>query len=86
VRQISLKQRKIELPAENTKNKTPRNFVMTDQVYDLRKQCVSGKGTDDFVFTRDRKPLWIFVARGGLCVRRQDSGSLSVRNGTVFCP
>ena len=73
VRQISLKQRKIELPAENTKNKTPRNVVMTDQVYDLRKQSVSGKGTDDFVLTRDGKPVldfrgawWALCEKAGL--------------------
>jgi integrase len=73
VRQISLKQRKIELPAVSTKNKTPRNVVMTDQVYDFLKQCVAGKGADDFVFTRSGKPVldfrgawWTLCEKAGL--------------------
>jgi integrase len=73
VRQINLKSRRIELSAVSTKNKTARNVTMTDQVYDLLKRCLARKGSDDYVFTRDGKPVldfggawWSLCERAGL--------------------
>ena len=39
---------------------------MTTEIYDLLKQCVTGKSADDYVFTREGRLFWIFAERGGL--------------------
>lgn len=55
VRQVDLIERTIELDPGETKNDEARKVEMTDAIYELVRQCVSGKSQDDHVFTRDRE-------------------------------
>jgi hypothetical protein len=54
-----------------TKNGDGRTVKMTDEVYELIKLCVQGKGPNDYVFTRpDGKPVKDFrAAWRNACVR-----------------
>lgn len=51
VHQLDLIEKTIRLKKGTTKNKDGRVVAMTTPVYELLKQCVTGKGPDDFVFT-----------------------------------
>ena len=58
VSQVNLLNRTIRLEPGTTKNGEGREVGMTKAVYELLAGCVSGKGADDYVFTRpDRKPV-----------------------------
>ncbi len=58
VKQIDLLNRVIRLEPGTTKNDEGRTVVMTNEVYQLLKECVSAKGPDDAVFTRGNgKPV-----------------------------
>jgi integrase len=52
VRQVDLKNRAIRLEAGQTKNKKPRCAMMSEEVFQLLRECVHGKRREDFVFTR----------------------------------
>jgi integrase len=58
----SLKVGQLDFPAKtirlyDTKNASGRVVVMTQKVEELLTACCEGKGPDDFVFTRDGKPI-----------------------------
>ncbi|HEY3929829.1 MAG TPA: tyrosine-type recombinase/integrase [Candidatus Koribacter sp.] len=55
VRQVDLLAKTIRLEPGTTKNKEGREVTMTQAVLALISQCVSEKGPDDFVFTREKK-------------------------------
>jgi integrase len=58
VRQIDLASRAIRLEVGETKNDDGREVEMTPLVYALVQQCVTGKRSEDFVFTRESgKPV-----------------------------
>ena len=64
VRQVDLLNRSIRLNAGETKSGDGRVVKMTQDVYVLLQACVSGKGADDFVFTRaDGEPVLDFRER-----------------------
>ena len=47
-----------------------RTIKMTTEIYDLLKQCVTGKSADDYVFTREGKAVLDFRgAWWALCVK-----------------
>lgn len=52
VGQIDIPNRVIRLEPGTTKNKSGREVVMTEAVYQLLSACVFDKGADDAVFTR----------------------------------
>lgn len=52
VSQVDLSERTLTLRAGETKNDKARSVPMTDRVFDLLKECVAGKGQNDYVFTR----------------------------------
>lgn len=52
VRNINLRQRIIRLESVETKNGHGRECPMTDKIYQLLKECIAGKGREDFVLTR----------------------------------
>jgi integrase len=52
VRQVDLLGKVIRLEPGTTKNRDGREVSMTQNVFALLSQCVSGKQPDDFVFTR----------------------------------
>ena len=52
VSQVNLLNRTIRLEPGTTKNGEGREVSMTKAVYALLAGCISGKGTDDYVFTR----------------------------------
>lgn len=52
VRQVDLLGKTIRLEPGTTKNKEGREVTMTQKVHALLSACLSGKGADDFVFTR----------------------------------
>jgi integrase len=60
VGQIDLKDRTICLDPGDTKNDEGRAIKMTTEIYDLLKQCVTGKSPDDYVFTREGKAVLDF--------------------------
>ena len=58
----SLKVGQLDFPAKtirlyDTKNASGRVVVMTQKIEELLTACCEGKGPDDFVFTRDGKPI-----------------------------
>jgi integrase len=53
VRQIDLASRTIRLEVGETKNDEGREVEMTPLVYALIQQCIVGKQSEDFVFTRE---------------------------------
>jgi integrase len=58
VHQIDLKEKTIRLLVGMTKNDDGRMVVMTDEVHELMKECVKGKGPEDYVFTwADGRPV-----------------------------
>jgi len=65
VGQVDLKDSTICLDPGETKNEEGRTIRMTNEVIDLLKQCVAGKSANDFVFTRDGKPVLDFREHGG---------------------
>ena len=52
VRQVDLLNRIITLDPGTTKNNQARTVKMTEEVYQLVKECVRGKHGEDYVFTR----------------------------------
>ncbi|HZL52293.1 MAG TPA: site-specific integrase [Terracidiphilus sp.] len=52
VSQVNLLNRTIRLEPGTTKNGEGREVSMTKAVYELLVGCISGKGADDYVFTR----------------------------------
>src|ERR1035437_9229507 len=52
VKQVNLLNRTIRLEPGSTKNGEGREVSMTKAVYELLGGCISGKGADDYVFTR----------------------------------
>jgi integrase len=54
VRHIDLRQRTIRLEPGETKNGDGRECVLTERIHTLVKECVAGKGKDDFLLTRSR--------------------------------
>ncbi len=52
VRQIDLGSRLIRLDVGSTKNGEGREVRMTERIYQLVRECIAGKGQDDFVLTR----------------------------------
>jgi integrase len=71
VRQIDLADRTIRLEVGMTKNGHGRTVKMTQEVYTLLHACMTGKGPDDHLFTRqDGSPVLDFRgAWQGVCVR-----------------
>lgn len=63
VRQVDLVNRSIRLNAGETKSGDGRVIKMTMDVLILLQACVSGKNPDDFVFTRDGRPISNFRDR-----------------------
>ena len=58
---MDLASRTIRLDVGTTKNGEAREVNMTDEVLTLLTACVTGKQSDDFVFTRsDGKPVKSF--------------------------
>ncbi|HEY6351564.1 MAG TPA: site-specific integrase [Candidatus Angelobacter sp.] len=58
VNQVDTAHRVIRLEPGTTKNKSGREVVMTEAVYQLLSACIFGKSADDFVFTRPNgKPV-----------------------------
>jgi integrase len=58
VRQVDLAARLIRLDVGSTKNGEGREVTMSDRVYQLVKEAVAGKQTDDFLLTRrDGSPV-----------------------------
>jgi integrase len=52
------------------KNNEGRTIKMTTEIYDLLKQCVTGKSADDYVFTKEGKAVLDFRgAWWALCVK-----------------
>jgi integrase len=76
VRQIDVAERTIRLEPGTTKNRKGRQVVMTSEVATLLAACVSGKGPDDFVFTREAgQPVRDFRDTWhACCIRAQVSG------------
>ncbi len=69
VRQINLAHRAIRLDVGTTKNKDGREVAMTAKVAELLRAAIEGKKPDDYVLTRNGKPVRDF--RGAwwkLCV------------------
>ena len=54
---------------------------MTNEVYDLMRECVRGKGPDDYVFTRDEERGDGRVVRTGVVDPRDDWYALCVESG-----
>jgi integrase len=52
LRQVDLLNRTLTLDPGTTKNDEGRTVKMTLETYQLLRECVRGKGPDDFVFTR----------------------------------
>jgi integrase len=63
VRQVDLLNRSIRLNAGETKSGDGRAVAMTQDVFTLLQACVAGKGSDDYVFTRNGKPVAGFRKR-----------------------
>jgi integrase len=55
VRLVDLDQRTITI--EDSKNGEGRTVKMTERVYELLRQCCEGKQPDDYVFTRNGRPV-----------------------------
>ena len=53
VRQVDLLERMIVLEEGTTKNREARKVFMTEDVYQLMRECLRGKKPDGFVFTRE---------------------------------
>ena len=53
VKEVDLLARTLRLDPGTTKNRDGREVTMTDSVYFLLSQCVSGKQPEDYVFTRE---------------------------------
>lgn len=73
VGQINLFDRTISLDPGDTKNDDGRTIKMTQAVFRLLAACVSGKGKDDYVFTRGKQPVkdfrgawWALCEKSGL--------------------
>ena len=54
VKNVDLARRTLRLTAKQTKNKRPCEIGMTDVEYELLRQCVAGKGPEDYVLTREK--------------------------------
>jgi integrase len=52
VKQIDTEHRVIRLEPGTTKNKSGREVVMTEAVFQLLSACIDGKGPENYVFTR----------------------------------
>jgi integrase len=63
VRNVDLSGRTIRLDPRTTKNDEGRTVVMTSAIFALMAQCVDGKTAEDFVFTRNGKPIGDFRKR-----------------------
>jgi integrase len=57
VRQVDLFSRKITLNPGTTKNREGRVAPVTDELFPLLGECIAGKGPDDYVLTREGKPV-----------------------------
>jgi integrase len=57
VRQLDFTEQLVRLDAGTTKNDEGRVAPMTKEIRDLLERCVRKKSPDDFVFTRDGKPV-----------------------------
>lgn len=53
IKQVDLLARTIRLEPGTTKNREGREVTMTGPVFTLLKECVQGKGPDEYLFTRD---------------------------------
>lgn len=53
VKQVNLMEHTITLDPGTTKNKDGKIVAMTDEVYTLLQECVRGKESEDYVFTRE---------------------------------
>lgn len=53
VKQVDLLARTIRLEPGTTKNREGREVTMTGPVFTLLKECMQGKGPDEYIFTRD---------------------------------
>ena len=70
VKHVNLMERVVVLSAKETKTKKGRVLPMEDgTLLELIQACIAGKGADDYVFTRDGKPIknfrdrWLTVCR-----------------------
>jgi integrase len=82
VKQVDLENRSLRLYAGTTKNDDGRVIKMTEDVCELLRSCVAGKGPDDHVFTRKggdpvldfRSSWWALCEKAGLgrFVKRRD--------------
>ena len=52
VSQVDMLDRSIVLYSGTTKNKKPRKVIMTEAIFNLLGECIQGKQSQDFVFTR----------------------------------
>ena len=59
--QIDLAARTIRLEPGTTKNSEGRTVIMTEHVYQLLTQCISGKNADERVFTRKEGKVQLSV-------------------------
>lgn len=57
VRHADLFERTLNLDPGETKNEEPRTAHMTKRVFELLKQCASGKSPEDYLFTRETDSL-----------------------------
>ena len=57
VRQVDLFSRKITLNPGTTKNREGRVAPVTDELFPLLAECIAGKGQDDYVLTREGRPV-----------------------------
>ncbi len=64
VKQVDFEERTISLDAGSTKNDDPRQVRMTDEIIDLLRECVAGKGGEECVFTRPARTGTIYRAAG----------------------
>jgi integrase len=55
VSQVDLSAQTLRLEPQTTKNDEGREAVMPPVLFELIRQCVTGKKAEDFVFTRDRQ-------------------------------
>jgi integrase len=73
VQQVNLEEGTITLNAGETKNDDARLLPMSPSILELIKQCIAGKGPEDYIFTRERTRSGRKPRKGGHIVDMRDA-------------
>jgi integrase len=87
VKQVDLRARSIRLEPGTTKNREGREVTMTSPVLTLLKECVQGKGPDEYLLTREVKRKDMTVVRKRIGDFRKTWWKVCVKAGVgrMFC-